>query len=211
MVRILRVCRRATVLTLFAIAVSGSAQADELTMAVEEGLTRLGYDTGPVDGEQTMKTSIAVSKFQAENNLDVTGEVSPQLAGIIAAKATPSDTAPTAQAAGTAAQPAAAAAPVAAAGADPAADAAALRAAQQKCLQDKVEAAQAAQKTKRGLGSLVRGVSRVASRLGGSDLASDISRTTSDVYTADATASDFASAAKDLGLTEDEVAACQNP
>lgn len=177
-------------------------------MAVEEGLTRLGYDTGPVDGEQTMKTSIAVSKFQAENNLDVTGEVSPQLAGIIAAKATPSDTAPAAQAAVPAAQPAA---PVAAAGADPAADAAALRAAQQKCLQDKVEAAQAAQKTKRGLGSLMRGVSRVASRLGGSELASDISRTANDVYTADATASDFASAAKDLGLTEDEVAACQNP
>jgi peptidoglycan hydrolase-like protein with peptidoglycan-binding domain len=198
--------RKAIAASLLVTLIAVAAHADEVTMSVEEGLARLGYDTGPVDGEQTMKTSIAISKFQAENNLDVTGEVSPQLAGIIAAKASPSPAAATASA--PSAQAAAGQPPAAA---DPAADAAALRAAQQKCLQDKVEAAQAAQKTKRGLGSLVRGVSRVASRLGGSELASDISRTASDVYTADATASDFASAAKDLGLTEDEVAACQNP
>ena len=54
---------------------------------VEENLAALGYDTGPVDGVETMKTVIAISKFQAENGMEVSGEVTPQLAGILAAKA----------------------------------------------------------------------------------------------------------------------------
>ena len=39
----------------------------------------------------------------------------------------------------------------------------------------------------------------------------DLARTTSDVYNASATADDLAAAAKDLGLTEDDIAACENP
>ena len=32
---------------------------------IEQDLARLGYDTGPVDGEETLETTIAISKFQA--------------------------------------------------------------------------------------------------------------------------------------------------
>ena len=54
---------------------AGVSAADNMTMMVEQELDRLGYATGPVDGEETLETTIAISKFQAENNLDVTGEV----------------------------------------------------------------------------------------------------------------------------------------
>lgn len=82
-----------------------------------------------------------------------------------------------------------------------------LRLAQQQCLQEKVAAAQAAQKKKRGLGRLMNAVARTAMRSGNHDVA----RTAGDVYHANATAEDLAAAARDLGLTEDEVAACANP
>ena len=137
------------------------------------------------------KTAIAISQFQAENDMDVTGEVSPQLAGILASRANNVGE-------------------VAATGAPPQ-DPAALQAAQQACLQEKVAATQAAQKKKRGFGRLMSGIGRAASKLGGNDVASDIYETTDDLYVANATADDFSAAAKDLGLTEDDVAACQNP
>jgi hypothetical protein len=86
-------------------------------------------------------------------------------------------------------------------------DAEALRLAQQACLQEKIAEAQAAQKKKRGLGRLMNAVARTAMRAGNHDLA----RTVGDVYDVNATADDLAAAAKDLGLTEDEVAACRNP
>lgn len=86
-------------------------------------------------------------------------------------------------------------------------DPAALRAAQQACLQQKIAEAQEAQKKKRGLGRLVRAVTRTAARAGNSEIA----RAASDVFAANATAEDLAGAARDLGITEDEVAACQNP
>jgi hypothetical protein len=81
------------------------------------------------------------------------------------------------------------------------------RLAQQQCLQEKVAAAQASQKKKRGLGRLMNAVARTAMRSGNHDFA----RTAGDVYHANATVEDLAAAARDLGLTEDEVAACQNP
>ena len=61
------------------------AIADDLTMMIEKDLAALGYETGPVDGEETLETVIAISKFQAENNMEVTGSVTPQLAGILSA------------------------------------------------------------------------------------------------------------------------------
>jgi peptidoglycan hydrolase-like protein with peptidoglycan-binding domain len=176
------------VLAVFAVA----AIADDLTMMVEKDLAALGYDTGPVDGEETLETVIAISKFQAENNMEVTGSVTPQLAGTLSAKVSDPNSEPA---------PAPAAAP------QPSADPAALQAAQQACLEEKIAAAQASQKKKRGLGSLMRAVTRTAGQMGNYDLY----KTTSDVYSASATAADLSSAAKDLGLTEDEVAACQNP
>jgi hypothetical protein len=68
-----------------AIAPVGSAEADELTQIVQQGLINLGYDPGPANGEATTKTIIAVSKFQAQHKLEPTGEITPQLAGIIQA------------------------------------------------------------------------------------------------------------------------------
>jgi peptidoglycan hydrolase-like protein with peptidoglycan-binding domain len=155
----------------------------------------LGYDPGNTNGEATTQTVVAISKFQAENNLDVTGEASPQLAGVIKA-AIKQKNAP------------AAAAQVPS---SPPQDAATLQAAQQACLQEKIAAAQEANKKKRGFGSLMRVASRTASRFGGSDTARAISQTSHDVYSVNATAADISSAAKDLGLTEDEIEQCRNP
>lgn len=176
---------------------SGLARADELTAIIQKDLAALGYDPGNLDGEATVPTIVAVSKFQAEHGMEVTGEITPQLAGVIKAAMKQPAGAPTAMVA----SPAPAAAP----------DPAALAAAQQACLQQKMADAQEAQKKKRGLGSLMRAVSRTASRIGGSDVASAVAQASSDIYTAGAVAGDLESAAKDLGLTESDVEACRNP
>lgn len=180
------------------VAFTSSAIADDLTMMVEQDLAKLGYATGPVDGEETMETVIAISKFQAENGLEVDGEVSQQLVReLMGAAANPDQ--PSA--------PAIAAAPAAAAQSDPATDAAALQAAQNACLQKKMAKAQESQKKKRGFSRLISAVTRNASREGNYEIA----ETADDVYNASATADDLSAAAKDLGLTEDDVAACENP
>jgi peptidoglycan hydrolase-like protein with peptidoglycan-binding domain len=170
---------------------SAPAFSDDLTLGIERDLATLGYEPGPVDGEETMETVIAISKFQAENDMEVTGEVSPYLAGMLSALSRD---------------------PAKAASATPSVQApvrtdAELHAAQQACLQEKMAAAQASQKKKRGFGRLMSAVARTAGSLGNHD----ISRTMGNVYSANATADDLAAAAKDLGLTEDEVASCQNP
>ena len=167
------------------------AQADELTSIIQKDLTALGYETGNVDGELTMETVVAISKFQAENNLDVSGEPSPQLAGIIKSKASPR----LAAGSNAPAQP----------------DPAALQAAQQACLQEKIAAAQASQKKKRGFGSLMSAIGRTAAQVGGIDMSNEIAKVSNDIYQADATAKDLKRAAKDLGLSQDDVEACRNP
>lgn len=173
----------------------GLAGADELTAIIQKDLAALGYDPGNLDGEATVQTVVAVSKFQAEHEMEVTGEVTPQLAGVIkAAISKQGQAAPVAKAA------AASPAPVQL-------DPAALQAAQQACLQQKMAAAQEAQKKKRGFGSLMRGLSR----LGGDDLASSISSVSADIYQTTAGIADLESAAKDLGITESDVEACRNP
>lgn len=63
-----------------------ATQSDNLTSMVQRDLTALGYTPGAVTGEMNVTTAVAISKFQAENDLEVTGEVSPQLAGILSAK-----------------------------------------------------------------------------------------------------------------------------
>jgi len=179
----------------FLLTAPGILAADELTKMVEQDLDRLGYGPGPVDGEETMETTIAITKFQAASNMEITGEVTPELARALMIAQPAGDAAPAAMAAAPAAAPA------------PAPDPAALEAARQACLQEKMAAAQAAQKKKRGFGSLVRAVTRTAAQGGNYELA----RTTSDIYSANATAEDLASAAEDLGLTQDDIAACENP
>ena len=186
------------VISMLSMVASAAVSADDLTKMIQQDLVALGYDPGNTDGEATTPTIVAISKFQAENNLEVTGEATPQLAGIIKAKLDGGNSP-----AGQAGAPAAAAAA-------PANDPAALQAAQQACIQEKVAKAEAANKKKRGFGSLMRAVSRTAGQVG-SSAAQDISQTTSDVYNVNATAADLESAAEDLGLTADELEECRNP
>jgi peptidoglycan hydrolase-like protein with peptidoglycan-binding domain len=195
----MRVC---LFLALFVISLGASpaAFADELTKMAQQDLTTLGYDPGNTTGEATTKTVVAISKFQAEHDLAVTGEASPQLIGALRA-AIKQQNSP-----GVAAAPA-----VAPQSAPPVRDEAALKAAQQACLQEKYEAAQASQKKKRGLGRLMSAISRTSSQFGGGGVASTIGQVSSDVYSVTATADDLSGAAKDLGLTEDEVEQCRNP
>jgi peptidoglycan hydrolase-like protein with peptidoglycan-binding domain len=191
----MRISTLITVLLAVAL-VPGLAIADDLTKIIQQDLVTLGYDPGNTDGEATTQTIVAISKFQAENNLDVTGEASPQLAGVIRAAIKQKNApAAAAQALSTPAPPQ---------------DAAALQAAQQACLQEKIAANQESNKKKRGFGSLMRAVSRTASRVGG-DAAYDIARTTHDIYGVNATAADLESAAKDLGLAESDLEECRNP
>jgi len=167
---------------------SAPTNADELTQMVQQDLAAMGYDTGGTDGEMTMQTAVAISKFQAENNLEVTGQASPQLAGILKAVGRGRY------------QPATVgAAPVAR---PTQAD---LQARQQACLQRKMAEAQAAQKKKRGFGRLLSAVTRTAGQQGNYDLM----RSVDDVYAANATADDLAGAAKDLGLTENDLEECR--
>jgi peptidoglycan hydrolase-like protein with peptidoglycan-binding domain len=185
-----------TTISTISITVSGPAFADDLTKIIQQDLVALGYEPGNTDGEATTQTIVAISKFQAENNLEVTGEATPQLAGVIKAKLNSANR-PAAQAS----------APAVAA---PAEDPAALQAAQQACIQEKMAQAQAANKKKRGLGSLMRAVGRTAGRFGG-DAGQDLAQATSAVYDVNATAADLESAAEDLGLTTDDLEACRNP
>ncbi len=174
--------------TTMAPAAGGSEQPDGLLQMIQEKLARLGYKPGNTDGLASTETAIAISQFQAERGMPVTGEASPQLAGILAAE--------TGRQGGGAQPPAPAQS-----------DEQALQAARQACLQEKMAAAQQKQKKKRGFGRLMSAVSRTAMNSGDYDLA----RKTSDIYSASATADDLAAAAKDLGLTEDDIEACQNP
>ena len=181
--------------------IPGVVIADDLTKMIQKDLIALGYDPGNIQGEMSTETVVAISTFQAEHDMEVTGEASPQLAGVIKAKLKEKNNPSGAVAAAPAAAPVGGQT-----------DAATIQAAQQKCLQDKIAAKQASEKKKKGFGSLMRAVSNTAARFGGSsDLAQQVSETSSDIYDVDATAKDWERAAEDLGLTQDELEECQNP
>lgn len=57
-----------------------------LTESVQRHLQALGYDVGETYGEMSLSTEIAISTFQSEKKMDVTGKVSPQLLGILSAE-----------------------------------------------------------------------------------------------------------------------------
>lgn len=173
-----------------------SLMADELTKMAQEELHALGYDIDNVDGEPTTKTIVAISKFQAEHNMEVTGEASPQLIGALRAASRP--------------QPEATA-PAVANTMTPEQQQADLQARQQACLQEKYQAAQERNKKKRGFSRLLSAVSRTSRQFGDSGLANDISRASWEAYNVNATASDLEAAGKDLGLTPDEMEECRNP
>lgn len=197
--------RKWLTLTLCCMAVTISANAlaadPELVSMAQKELIALGYDVGNIQGEMDTKTTVAVSKFQAENNMDVTGEVTPQLIGALrAAKSQGSQGAATA-----------ASAPAAAAPMQQQQQQLTLQQRQQACLQEKYAAAQERNKKKRGMMRLLSAVSRTSRQIGDGGLASDISRVSSEAYNANATANDLEQAGKDLGLTPDEMEECRNP
>tara|TARA_R110002096_G_scaffold46676_6_gene124801 strand:- start:13580 stop:14158 length:579 start_codon:yes stop_codon:yes gene_type:complete len=181
---------------LLAILLPAAANADDLTKMIQKDLVALGYDPGNIQGELSTETVVAISTFQAENDIDVDGKASPQLAGVLKARLKARNSG------GEATAPAAASAPM---------DPAALQAARDACLQERILAAQQAKKKKKGFGSLIRAVANTATRFGGNDLAREVSETSRDIYDVNATAGDWERAAKDMGLTTADIEACQNP
>lgn len=53
---------------------------------IQRDLGTLGYYDGEASGELDKMTVVAISRFQAENGMEVTGEATPQLAGILSAR-----------------------------------------------------------------------------------------------------------------------------
>ena len=64
---------------------TGSGPDLGLIGMIQRDLKTLGYFDGPVDGELGKMTVVAISRYQAENGLEVTGEATPQLAGRLSA------------------------------------------------------------------------------------------------------------------------------
>jgi len=188
-------------IALLAILPPAMAVADELTQIVQRDLTAMGYDTGGVDGKAGTKTVVAVSRFQAEHGLEVTGEITPQLAGRIQAALAGR---------GSGGGPGTAAAELSAAP-SPGEAPADLEARRELCLQEKIAEAQQAAKVKSGLSKLLSAVSRTASRYGDSEVASQISTTANDAYSVNATINDLEGAARDLGISQSDIDACRNP
>lgn len=179
------------------ISLPAASQANELTQMAQQELQALGYDIDNTDGESTTKTIVAISKFQAENDMEVTGEATPQLVGALRAASKPR-MAP--------AQPATAAPATAAPQQQ-----ASLEQRQQACLQEKQAAAQEKDKKKRGMMKLLSAVSRSSRQFGDGDTSRAISQASNEAYNVNATSRDLDQAAKDLGLTPDEVEECRNP
>lgn len=57
----------------------------QLTKTIQVSLASLGYDTGTTGGTMNKQTAIAISQFQASRGMEVTGQPSPQLAGVLSA------------------------------------------------------------------------------------------------------------------------------
>ena len=69
-----------------AIPPSSDLTTGDLTESVQLHLQALGYNVGDINGEVSLSTQIAISTFQAEKGLEVTGEVTPQLLGLLSAE-----------------------------------------------------------------------------------------------------------------------------
>src|SRR6056297_2829368 len=66
-------------------AATGSGPDLGLVGMVQRDLKTLGYYGSDVNGELTKMTVVAISRYQAENGMEVTGQATPQLAGILSA------------------------------------------------------------------------------------------------------------------------------
>lgn len=187
-----------------------SLVADELIQQIQESLVELGYDPGSTDGEASVATAVAIATYQAERNLEVTGEASPVIAGIMAAEIRKKNGVVAAGESGAVAsvpdaEPEIAAEPEPEP--EPERTPEELQAAQQACLEEKIAEAEKKAKRSQGFGDLLSAVSKTASMTGDTEVAT----TAGTVYTANSTAADLSSAARNLGITEDEIEACQDP
>jgi len=131
-------------IVLLGIGFAGQVLADELTRTVQEDLLALGYDPGIDDGEPSTATAIAIAKFEAEHEMEVTGEVTPDFADVLATAIEEQDDAEL----------------LSIQKQDPAM----LQEAQQACLEEKMAESRDAAKKKRGFGRLLRAISRTASQ-----------------------------------------------
>jgi peptidoglycan hydrolase-like protein with peptidoglycan-binding domain len=168
-----------------------TALPDDLVLMIQQDLQNLGYEVGETSGELSVETAVAISRFQAENDLEVTGEPSPQLAGIVKATIRKG---PAPNVAATESQ-----------------SEADLHAVQQACLQNKIAKAQENSQKKRGFKSLMQAVTRTASQYGSNDVAQISNEATYKIYSANQTAEDLKSAAKDLGIEKKDIEACRIP
>ena len=163
-----------------------SSTGDPLVQSIQRDLVALGYDPGNTAGELSTPTIVAISKFQAENNLEVTGAATPQLAGILAAKRD------------------AAASSKATTGSGKES----LEEAQAVCLQEKIDAVK---KKKQALGRFVKAAANTTSRYGGTKVSNEVEKASAEAYKADATAKDLEEAADALGLSKADIESCRNP
>lgn len=65
---------------------SAELTTDNMVQSVQYHLQVLGIDPGNTNGDLDLNTQIAISEFQASRGMKVTGEVSPQLLGILSAE-----------------------------------------------------------------------------------------------------------------------------
>ena len=165
---------------------TSSSTGDPLVQSIQRDLVALGYDPGNTDGELSTPTVVAISKFQAENNLEVTGDATPQLAGILAAR-----------------RDAAASSTATASSSTESLDEA-----QAVCLQQKIDAAK---KKKKAFGRFVKAAADTASRYGGTKVTNEVEKASAEAYKADATAKDLEEAADALGLSKADIESCRNP
>jgi peptidoglycan hydrolase-like protein with peptidoglycan-binding domain len=66
-----------------------ATRADDLTLAVQDKLAKLGYYDGRLDGAWGGQTSVAVSRFQSAKKLRVTGELNPATLNSLGIKQAP--------------------------------------------------------------------------------------------------------------------------
>lgn len=86
--------RTASFAALILAAVSGVAEASPYILEAERMLEQLGYQPGKVDGEFDADLTAALSRFQADQRLPVTGLVDPQTHEVLVAAVAPPSTQP---------------------------------------------------------------------------------------------------------------------
>ena len=154
------------------------ALADELVEMIQKDLVALGYDPGSIDGELTTKTQIEISKFQSDNDMPVTGEPSPQLAGVTASKVEKMRKGDARQAAATESA----------------------QEAEVNCRQKQAEATAEKREKTRGFRRLAGAGTRLLGRFGKNEAAG----AAADVYVAGSAAGDAAVAADEMGITDED-------